>query len=174
MKLNLRDLSVGPGFPARMEKFIRYYRFSSGLFMVLMVLAGLGSIGAGEFLMVPVAIVLTAIARLPRWRAGGIASNRRLAIVISIGFTVLLVTGAILLFLEFLETQGEGPKGEGSPLAFIIAMVMFALVYLCPWLLTALRGIGLWNVPVIYPRGWDIDAPPGLPKMTVDMETGNH
>lgn len=68
--------------------------------------------------------------------------NRRLAMGVAVVFTILSGVMVVWNFCFFVRTGGgEGPNGEGSPLANIIAMAFGAAVTLCPWLLTVLRGL---------------------------------
>ena len=77
---------------------------------------------------------------------GGFEQNRRFAIGVSVFLTLLFGGSLVAIFSYFVETcGGEGPKGEGAPGAFIFAMVLFAALFVCPWLLTALRGVVLWS-----------------------------
>jgi hypothetical protein len=67
---------------------------------------------------------------------------------ISIAAIFAIATGSMVAlgFLDFVQTGGgEGPKGEGSPLANMAALAFGAAVGFCPWLLTALRGLPHWN-----------------------------
>lgn len=131
-----------------MPSFAHAYRTSAKIFGVLFVLSTIGGIGSGMF---SVAMTLTLLALLtlmffPILRKGGVPAHPRLSIIIAATLTVFFAGACISNFNEFVQTRGgEGPNGEGSPLANMIAMAFFALATLCPWLLTFLRGLPLWN-----------------------------
>jgi hypothetical protein len=128
--------------------FRRYYIVSTAMVSGIAALTTLGSISSGGF-SIPytvIAVLVASVPLVPILRHGGINGNRRLSICIS---GSLASVYAILLgigFLDFIRTEGgDGPNGGGSPLAAIIAMTFFAAVFVCPWLLTTLRGLRLWN-----------------------------
>lgn len=92
-----------------------------------------------------IGLALACMPLIPILLKGGISSHKRLAWGISV--LMVLLIGSILadMRLHFYETSGEGPNGEGSPLAFIIAMVFFSILFFCPWLLTAIRGLAIFK-----------------------------
>ena len=104
---------------------------------------------AGEFLNGIVAALIAAVPFIPILLSGGLDQHRRLAIGISVLLAAGFTTIQVFFHIEFVRTKGfEGPNGEGAPGAAIIGMVFFGVLFLCPWLLTALRGLRLWNVPI--------------------------
>lgn len=127
-----------------MTTFRRYYITSvviSGSFTLLGVLASLSGGAAGT---VPglLTFVLLAAAVIPVFRCGGFARHSKLAVGISLGFTIFFGAFLGFGFIAFTITGGgEGPNGEGSPAAMILAMALFGLFFLCPWLLTTWRGL---------------------------------
>jgi len=131
-----------------MDEFSHSYKISATTLAIMLALSCLGSLGSGVSLIGTVlfAAFVGVIPFLPIRLRGGLDRNWRVAVSISVllaaGFTALLG----FIFFEFVRTEGlEGPKGEGSPVAVIIAMVFFAITVQCPWLLTALRGIRFWR-----------------------------
>lgn len=83
---------------------------------------------------------------IPVFLPRGLLGNLRFALVVSVMLSVIFGIWLGFIFIEFVRTGGgEGPNGEGSPLATIIAMTIFGAVFFCPWLLTALRGRPLWR-----------------------------
>ena len=131
-----------------MLPFKRSYTVSAIILSVLVVLSVIGGIGSGfygvGFAVVALSVALVAL--FPIFWRGGILVNPRLSISIAAIFAI--VTGGMVAssFLEFVQTGGsEGPKGEGSPLANMIAIAFGAAVGFCPWLLTTLRGLPHWN-----------------------------
>ncbi len=102
---------------------------------------------AGELLNGIVAALIAAVPFIPVLRSGGLDQNRRLAIGISVLLAAGITTIQVFFHIEFVRTEGfEGPNGEGAPGAAIIGMVFFGVLFLCPWLLTALRGLRLWKL----------------------------
>lgn len=94
-----------------------------------------------------VAVVIAASPFIPFILRRGFGSNFRVATCIACFFA--LVFGLILAIIiwELVETRGAvGARGEGSPLAMIVAMTIVALLVFCPWLLTAIRGLRSWNL----------------------------
>jgi hypothetical protein len=49
-------------------------------------------------------------------------------------------------FQQLYITGGEGPNGEGSPLAALMGMFFLAGFFLIPWGITLVRGIGRWKI----------------------------
>ena len=95
-----------------------------------------------------VASALIAFPWVPIRLRGGLLGNLRLAVIFSVILAMVLGSFQILVFCEFVRSGGgEGPKGEGSPGAMICAMIFFAALFFCPWLITALRGLSLWHNP---------------------------
>lgn len=87
-------------------------------------------------------ILAFAITQVPLRLKGGLPHHVRLATGISIAFACLTAVPLVAAYGYFVSTRGgEGPMGEGSPLAFILAMLSFGLIVFCPWLLTSLRGL---------------------------------
>ena len=138
-----------------MQKFRKHYIIAAIILIGVLTLSSIMGISNGDtpigYSALPIVIILIIIT--PILRRGGITANPRTAICISMSLATLFLISAITMFIEFSITTGEGPKGEGAPLAFILAMVLFALVFLCPWLLIALRGIRLWNYKNIAEQG---------------------
>lgn len=130
------------------SRFKRSYIASSSVVAVFLVLGAISNLG-GERRMIGysvAAVLVSGAPFLPLFLRGGFNSNFRVAVCITC--ILSLVFGAILLgaFGEFIRTGGaEGPKGEGSPLAMIFGMTFFALMFFCPWLLAALRGLRAWR-----------------------------
>ena len=130
-----------------MNHFKRYYKASTAILGVMLIFSTLRSLLAGEFLIGIVVLLIAAVPRIPILRSGGLDQNRRLAIGISVSLAAGFATIQIFFFVEFVRTEGlEGPNGEGAPGAVIIAMLLFAVLILCPWLLTALRGLRFSNL----------------------------
>jgi hypothetical protein len=131
-----------------MQQFKRYYTVSAAIITSIVVLSVIGSLSAGNFWIgYSIAAVSTAaVALIPIFLSGGIIGNPRLSITIA-GIMTIVFGGMVGFgFLEFIQTKGgEGPRGEGSPAANMIAIAFFAAVSLCPWLLTTLRGLPHWN-----------------------------
>ncbi|MGC4016630.1 MAG: hypothetical protein QM755_19250 [Luteolibacter sp.] len=72
---------------------------------------------------------------------GGLDRHRRLAFAIAASAAFLSSILQVGAFVEFVRSGGdEGPHGEGSPGAGIAAMLLFAALITCPWIITALRG----------------------------------
>lgn len=131
------DSSHRPG------KFVRAYRASSILLAFLLSISSFGVLIDGRnLLLLPIFMVLAALPFIPIWRQGGIDSHLFSATWTSRGFAAGFLVLQVFLFVEFTKTHGEGPHGQGAPGAFIIGMVFFAICYLCPWLVTALRSFG--------------------------------
>lgn len=131
-----------------MRLFRRYYIISTTIVCVVVALSILSGIGSGNFSVSYAAIptLVAAVPFVPILRQGGVEGNRRLSICISGSLASAFAIFLGSIFLEFIGTKGgEGPNGEGSPLAIITAMTFFATLFVCPWLLTALRGMRLWN-----------------------------
>ena len=131
-----------------MLNFKIYYIISATTLCVLVVGSFFASISVGKLDVVTAVISLAvgSIALLPIFRAGGIPGNTRLATRLAVIFAI--VTGCMIAsgFIGFIETRGgEGPNGEGSPLANMIALAFGAVFGFCPWLLTAFRGLPHWN-----------------------------
>ena len=90
-----------------------------------------------------------AIPLLPLVLRGGVRSHLELAF----GITVLFATAFLGLHAYFIFTvlhlnqlnALEGPKGEGSPLAPVVEIALFALVFGLPWLLALIRGASWWR-----------------------------
>jgi hypothetical protein len=131
-----------------MLSFKRSYTASAMILSVLVALSMIGGIGSGfhDVGFALIALLVVIVALFPIFWRGGILANPRLSI--SIAATFAIVTGSMVAlgFLDFVQTGGsEGPKGEGSPLANMIALAFGAAVGFCPWLLTTLRGIPHWT-----------------------------
>ncbi len=127
--------------------FKRAYLFCTWLTSFFMLTGAIGSFSEhGSSIVDSMGMVLVVVGIvLPLIWQKGIGTNLRWAIVTAtvtaVGFSILLVA-----VLEFVATGGaEGPRGEGSPLAIILAMAMFAALFQGPWLLTALRGMRVWR-----------------------------
>lgn len=132
-----------------MNRFKRYYLISTTALIAILALSFLSSLFAGEVQteLVAFAVLASALSLVPILRSGGIDRHRRSAVAISMCFATGFATIQGFVFIEFVRTNGfEGPNGEGAPGAAISAMVFFALLIVCPWLLTALRGMRLWNI----------------------------
>jgi len=126
-----------------MNPFRRSYIASLLILGGISVLATIASLSEGLAGIVPGLgfLALAAAAMIPILLKGGIAEHPKLAFAIATGLAMIFGGAVCLVFIEFVATRGgEGPNGEGSPLAVIIAMAFFALVFFCPWLLTAFRG----------------------------------
>ena len=126
-----------------MNSFRRAYHVSLALLGFFAIGGGIASLsGHGAGIGFGVAILAVfGTALFPTLRKGGIPCRPRLALGIASGLTILF--GILLLggLWDFVHTGGsEGPNGEGSPLAGIIAMALFAILFFCPWLLTTIRG----------------------------------
>ena len=131
-----------------MKLFRRYYLLSATILCANVVFSTVSRLSTGQFSILDsiVPIIIGALTLAPVFRSGGIIRNPRLAIGLSITLTVVFALGLGFVFLEFVRTKGgEGPQGEGSPLGAIVAMTFFAALFLCPWLLTTLRGLPLWK-----------------------------
>lgn len=145
LTLNARQRRNNPP----MTLFKRYYIVSATILCVVAMLSVLSSIGSRDFsLYAAIVVLVAAVPFIPILRQGGVNRNRKLSTCISgslaLGFAILLGSG----FLEFVRTAGgEGAGGEGSPLSVIIALTFFAALFVCPWLLTVLRGLRIWNHP---------------------------
>lgn len=131
-----------------MLPYKRSYTASAIILSVLVVLSVIGGFGSGfyDFYFAIIAIAIALVALFPMFLKGGILANLRLSI--SIAAILAIATGSMVAsaFLEFVQTGGgEGPKGEGSPLANMIAIAFGAAIFFCPWLHTTLRGIPHWN-----------------------------
>lgn len=126
-------------------KFFRAYSCSTYLLDVVVCISSLGNLisGAWQLHHLPISVVLAFIPFIPLMRKGGIWRNPWFAVWISRGYAVIFLIAQISIFIEFTRHHGEGSNGEGAPLAFILAMVVFSMVFLCPWLLTALRSFSL-------------------------------
>jgi hypothetical protein len=127
-----------------MNPFRRSYIASLVILGGISVLASIASLAEGLAGIVPglgfSALALAAM--IPILLKGGIGEHPKLAFAMATGLAMIFGGAVCLGFIEFVATRGgEGPNGEGSPLAVIIAMAFFGLVFFCPWLLTALRGI---------------------------------
>ncbi len=134
------------GQPADMQGFAKAYRTTANVQTVLGGISCAGALATGGHF--PAAygsagliVALLVAIRLPLHLPGGIGRRLRMARWVSFAMAALMSMAQVALFREFLENQGEGPNGEGAPGAFIIAMGFFAAVWLCPWLLTALRAV---------------------------------
>ena len=130
------------------DSFKRSYVASSSILAALLVFIAISDLFRHQSLSVNsvVAIAISAAPFLPFILRHGFASNLKIAVYVACIFS--LAFGAILtaVFGEFVQTGGaQGPRGEGSPLAIIVAMTFFALLFFCPWLLTALRGLRSWE-----------------------------
>ena len=126
-----------------MNPFRRSYIASLVILGGISVLATIASLSEGLAAIIPGLgfLALSTAAVIPILLKGGIAEHPKLAFAMATGLAMIFGGAVCLVFIEFLVTRGgEGPNGEGSPMAVIIAMVFFALVFFCPWLLTALRG----------------------------------
>lgn len=131
-----------------MHRFKRYYIVSATLLSVLAALASIGGVGSGYYGigMVIISLSIAALALFPVFWKGGILANPRLSIGMAALFAI--ASGCLVgsAFMDFVTTGGgEGPNGEGSPLAGIIALAFTTAVGFCPWLLTILRGLPHWN-----------------------------
>jgi len=131
-----------------MLPFKRFYIISATILSVLVTISVIGGIGSGELgigvALFPLAVAATAL--FPIFWRGGILANPRLSISMAAIFAIATGSFVGLAFLDFVLTGGgEGPNGEGSPLASMIALAFGAAVGFCPWLLTALRGLPHWN-----------------------------
>jgi len=134
--------------PISTSSFKRSYIASSSVLAALLVLSAIANLGGKQSSIVysVVAVVVSAAPFLPFILRQGLSSNLRVAACIACVFA--LAFGVILAVFakEFVETGGaEGPRGEGSPLAIVVAMTLFALIFFCPWLLTAIRGLQTWS-----------------------------
>ena len=131
-----------------MRQFKRYYTVSTMLLAAIVVLSVFSSLNAGNFWIgySIAAVLIAAVPFVPIFRRGGIIGNPRLSIIIAGFLTITFGAMVGVGFLDFVQTKGgEGTRGEGSPGANMIAIAFFAAVFLCPWLLTTLRGLPLWN-----------------------------
>jgi len=131
-----------------MHLFRHYYIVSTTILCGCLILSAFSSIISGQFLVgyLIVAFLIGAVPLVPIFRTGGINENPRWAISIAATIAVAFSLWLVFAFIYFVRTAGaEGPEGEGAPGAFILAMVFFAMLFVCPWLLTALRGLRLWN-----------------------------
>lgn len=136
------------------ESFIRAYLFSLKCLCVMCVLGLIGTIiqgwsltrekfndidgWAGLVVLGGVGISTVFIMRMD------IIGRPGRAVCISSAFAVGFAGIQFLIFDDFLKSHGEGPNGEGAPGAMILAMVIFALLFTCPWVLTAKRGLWFW------------------------------
>ncbi|MES2477248.1 MAG: hypothetical protein V4640_15795 [Verrucomicrobiota bacterium] len=131
-----------------MFAFKRSYITSSIILSVLFGIPVMVDRGSDE-LSVSIAMIslsAVALALFPIFWRGGILANPRLSISMAAIFAIATGSMLIMGFLDFVQTGGgEGPKGEGSPLANMIALAFGAAVGFCPWLLTTLRGLPHWN-----------------------------
>ena len=126
-----------------MNPFRRSYIASLVILAGITVLATIASLSEGLAGIIPGLgfLALSTAAMIPILLKGGIGEHLKLAFTIATGLAMIFGVVVCLVFIEFVSTRGgEGPNGEGSPLAVIIALAFFALVFFCPWLLTALRG----------------------------------
>lgn len=131
-----------------MNSFKRSYTVTAVIFGALVLLSVIGGIGSGFYGVgyAVGALSVALVALFPIYWRGGILANPRLAISISVAFAIATGSMIALGFIDFVQTGGgEGPKGEGSPLANMIALAFSAAIGFCPWLLTALRGLPRWN-----------------------------
>ena len=73
-----------------------------------------------------------------------VRSGDRLALAISLIFTALCTVFLVGCWIMFSKAESlsdfEGPIGEGSPIAPIIAVFMFAVFFMIPWSIASLRG----------------------------------
>jgi len=130
------------------DKFRRAYSAStsvSGIFILIYLVASVFS-GFWRLFDSVIALAFAVIPLIPVMRKGGIRKKLMTAAWIARGHAVILLIVQISMFVGFTKTHGEGPNGEGSPLAYIIGMVFFAVLFLCPWLLTALRSFGFQRI----------------------------
>lgn len=132
-----------------MLPFKRSYNVSAVLLSVLAVIPVIGSICSDKFgfgsSIVPLAFAVVAL--FPMFWPGGILANPRLAIGIAALLT--LATGIMvgLAFFDFVQIRigSTNITPHGSPLPEMIALAFGAVVFICPWLLTTLRGLPHWN-----------------------------
>ena len=131
-----------------MLPFKRSYTVSAIILNALVALSVIGGIGS-EFYGVGFAIIglsIALVALFPIFWRGGILANPRLSFSIAAIFAIVTGSMVAMSFLDFVQTGGgEGSKGEGSPLASLIALAFGAAIGFCPWLLTTLRGLSYWN-----------------------------
>ncbi|MCW1886379.1 hypothetical protein OKA04_16700 [Luteolibacter flavescens] len=101
-----------------------------------------GFIFDGEVVIGALFLVVVGIAISPILRPGGILGCLKLSVAIASGIAGLAGVSLLADFVYLASTRGgEGPRGEGSPMQGIAAMMFVALLFFCPWLITALRGI---------------------------------
>jgi hypothetical protein len=98
---------------------------------------------------IALAVIISAVISniwLPFLLKGAFPRHWKWATLNAVAMTLLVSLMMGSQALEFLETgASEGPHGEASPLSIILPMMWIALIFLCPWLLTALCGIRLWR-----------------------------
>ena len=131
-----------------MQQFKRYYTASAAILTAIVVLSVIGGLSAAKFWIgySIAAVLVSAVTLFPIFWSGGIIANPRLSITVACIMTIVFGGMVGLGFLEFIQTMGgEGPRGEGSPAANMIAIVFFAAAFFCPWLLTTIRGLPHWN-----------------------------
>lgn len=87
-------------------------------------------------------VVIATLALLPYILRGGFTCNIRLAISISVLWT--LAFGLLIAFLiyDFIKVEYSSRiPPDGYMLGFIVFVPIFTLVCFCPWLITLLRGV---------------------------------
>ena len=139
-----------------MSLFRKYFKVSAQITSSLCLLASVSSALSSysfysfwELVLQSLGLIFIGILPMVPFRLKeGFERNRRLAIGVSVFLTILFGWMLIAIFIDFVQTRGgEGPNGEGAPGALMIAMALFAALFVCPWLLTALRGVFLWSLP---------------------------
>lgn len=91
-------------------------------------------------------IMIVIITLVPLVPTGRSRIQRRIGTVTSGLLSVVCAVVLALVSEEFKVTGGEGPNGEGSPLAAIMAMATFTLFFTIPWTITLVRGVASWNI----------------------------
>jgi len=73
-----------------------------------------------------------------------VRSGDRLALAVSLIFTALCTVFLASCWVMFSKAESlsnfEEPNGEGSPIAPVIAVFMFAVFFMIPWSIASLRG----------------------------------
>ena len=96
-----------------------------------------------EFNLIPLGIVVILV--LPFISPVTRHTRLRLLFSISLLFAGLAVCYVASIGIAFARADSlsdfEGPNGEGSPIAPVVGLAFFALLFLIPWVLAAMRGL---------------------------------